>query len=195
MQIPEGKELDRVGRFRGKILSYNLNAAKSGAKSVFMIVEIDEIHQDGEWFDWREYGMQVSGDVWIIKKDGTLNGNQVRALTDHAGWDGDIVAISNGSWQPTPVQITAEENEYNGHTSYRIQWINAYDSEPSGGNVSLDDATAMAAKFGSQLRAIAGNGARNSAPPAGAPETPKPKATTPTPPSSPAVAEADEIPF
>lgn len=185
--------LNQSGTFRGDITSYGLNKADSGAIGVKINVLIHECFGDGEWHDWREYGVEATGTIWIVKKDGRLNERQARDLMACAGWSGDLRSIANGSWDPTPVQVEVSADEYKGETNYRISWLKAYDSMPGGGNLDAGEAAALQQRFGTQLRALAGNGTRNQAPPAnGKPRKPAPAAAAPAPPSD--VAE-DDVPF
>jgi hypothetical protein len=182
-------QLTQAGNFRGRVVSYGLNSADSGAKSVYLTVVIEEIYHENQWWDWRKEELEVGGDIWIIKKDGSLNERQVRALIDCAGWDGSLVSIAEGLWQPKPIQVVVNEDTYNDETRYRINWINEYDRVPGGGNVSASDAKALQQKYGSQLRALAGNAKRNSTQPTGEPTKP-PKTET-----SAAPQPSGEIPF
>ena len=197
--------LEQEGTFRGPIVDFGVNAADSGAKAVSLTVSIEDIYHEGVWVDWREYAMEVKGDIWIIKKDGLPNERQVRALAEYAGWDGSFVSLANGTWQPTPVQVQVQGDEYKGQTKFRIAWVNAYDSTPGGGgNVTPDAAKALEAQYGSQMRAIASSAKRSQAPPpAGGPTKPVAKPKTPVvvvtpkedlPPRGEPV-PTDEIPF
>jgi len=188
-------ELEQAGTFRGRITQYGLSKKESGAHSVYIEVAIDEVYENGEWGDWREYGLTVTGDLWVIKKDGTLNDHQITALCDHAGWNGSFAAVTERQWEPRPVQVQVQANTYKDVMRYRINWINAYDAVPGGGNVSSDEAKLLEVEYGSQVRAICGNAARAAAKPdpaAGGPV--KPAATPPTVTSDAEKAD-DDIPF
>ena len=196
-------QLEQAGNFRGPVISYGLNKVESGAQSVYLTVRIEEIWYEGEWCDYREHQLEVSGDIWIVKKDGSINERQVRSLIDYAGWDGSLLSICDQSWCPPPVQITVGEDEYQGNVRYRINWLNHYDRMPGGGNVSAEEAKELQARYGAQLRALSGNATRNAAaPPPGAPAKPPGKkkvakeATAPAAsPSPPAADEHDDVPF
>lgn len=163
--------LEQVGTFRGRIVSCGLKEVESGAKAASLVVAVDEIWAqpdgsgDHQWCDWRQYDCEATGDIWIIKKDGTLSQKQCQSLMEHAGWDGSLSTIVAQSWEAKPIQFTVEEDEYKGVIRYKIGWINAYDSTPGGGNVSAEKAKELDGKYGSQLRALAGNAARNAVPP------------------------------
>jgi len=194
-------ELQQSGIFRGRISSYGLNKANSGAMSVAIRLAVDDVYSDGEWFDWSEHRFEAEGNIWLVKKDGTLNETQVRALVDHASWDGNLTSIVAGDWRPIPVQAVVDEDEYNGQVRYRINWINGYDSVPGGGNVSAEEAKTLQNQYGPQLRALAGNSQRNASVPGGKPAKPaagqKKTSKTPAPAAEPKPEECEgtDIPF
>lgn len=176
------QQIDREGTFRGNIVAATLREADSGAQAVSLTVAITEmwVPEESTWEDWRQYDVEASGDIWVIKKDTTVNEAQVRALVDHAGWDGRFASVLDGTWKPRPVQVVVQEDTYKDRTRYRVAWVNAHDGTPGGGNVSPEKAKALEAKYGAQMRALAGNSVRAAQKPATA-APPKPKQPTPTP--------------
>lgn len=175
--------LDREGDFRGRITDYGLRKYDSGAVAVAVQVAIDECWNGESWDDWREFDVEAIGYINIVKKDKTLNQGAAQSLIDCANWNGSLESIVNHTWDPSPVGVSVRANEYKGQTSYRVEFINAYDSEPGGlGNVDAGIAKQLQMTHGAALRALAGNQARNSASPSGRP----PAADGPT---------DDDIPF
>ena len=172
------QQLQDIGTFRGNILGYTLEKAESGAVAVYLEVSVDEAWDEEaqDWADWREHELETSGRIWVIKKDGTINKTQAESLLKCAGWDGSFESIYNGDWKPTPIQFDVEEDAWKDKVRYRISWLNPYDRIPGMGNVGEDEAKSLQSKFGSQLRALAGNQQRNAAPPAKAGGPKKPKA-------------------
>jgi len=154
-----------------------------------------------EWTDCKDSDYKIRGDVWIVKKDGTVAIPQAQSLIDHAGWDGSLESIVNGTWQPTPSSFLLQKDMYNDQERYRAPFVNAYDRVPGAlGTVTAEEAKTLQSQFGSQLRALAGNAKRAAtAPPNGKP-SPKPaakKAKTPsfTPPAEEAARADGTIPF
>ena len=195
--MAERKQLEQAGTFRGPITEYCLVSAESGAKAIRVTVDIEDIYYDGEWCDWREHEFYVHGDLWIVKKNGTINESQARSLVEYANWNGDLLQVHNQVWHPNKVAVVVNEDKYGDDVRYRISWINDYDKRPGGGNVSDADAKAMQSQYGQQFRALAGNVSRNAEKPAS--EVPsKPKAKTPSP-KAPEdeglVASENDIPF
>jgi hypothetical protein len=173
------QEINQNGIFRGQILEFGLYEPESGAVGVSVKARIDEQWntETKAWDDWREYDVTADGTVWVIKKDGSLNDKQVESLIKATGWDGNIEAVRNGEWQPTPCQLVVNEDTYKDEVRYKISFVNEYDRTPGAvGNVSPDRAKQLQTQYGAQLRALAGNVLRNAAPPAGKPKAPKPAA-------------------
>lgn len=193
---------DRTGTFRAEITAYGLRNADSGAVAVSLAVQLTEIWNGEAWQDWREFAMEAVGDLWIIKKDGTLNKNSVNSLIDFAGWDGSLESVANQQWKPTPCQVQIGSETYKEETRFRIDFVNAFDRDPRNAvaNVTPEKAKELANKYGSQLRALVGNRSRNAAPVAAAskPAAPPPvnRPASPAMPSEAAQAVArGEVPF
>lgn len=169
------QQCDRDGNFRGRFTEYGVKEQDSGAVAVQVVCALDEYWQDGEWFPWAEYDMEAYGDLYVVKKDGSLNHNQVEALVKHAGWDGNFESLAKGTWQPLACQVVVNSDEYKGNVRHRVSFVNGYDAVPGGRVNPLDPAKAKAlqAKFGGELRALAGNSQRSAAPkPGGKPPAP-----------------------
>lgn len=196
--------VDRPGTFRGEIKEYGLKEMESGAVAVGIRASLTQFfdQESKEWMDWSAYDQEAEGDIWIVKKDGKPNTNGVESLTKYAGWDGDIMAVIQGSWQTIPCQLVIIEESYKGQTRSKISFVNDYDRTPGGqlSNVDENKAKELAARFGSQFRAIAGNGKRSTPAstkmPNGRPPIPRAR-ETPEPPMEPLPARTsgDDIPF
>lgn len=190
------QDIDRAGNFRGEIVDYGLSEQESGALAVSIEARIEECwdEENKEWVTWREYDIHAIGYIYVIKKDGTLNDKQVQALVQCAGWDGSFDSIADHSWQPTPCQFVVNEDNYNNQKRYRISWVNAYDRTPGAlGQMSPDRVKQLSQKYGSQLRAVAGN-AKPVAKPSGKPKAPSAPAKNQQP--APVAAESgDDVPF
>jgi len=120
-------------------------------------------------------------------------------LIRFAGWDGTLKSLIDGTWQPTPCQFTIKSNEYQGQTSYRIDFVNEYSRVPGQmSNVTDDKLKSLEARFGSSLRAIAGSVKMNAKPASDA-KMPKPKKSPPAKPETVPADAGDEggdpIPF
>lgn len=169
-------QLQQAGTFRGTITEYGLFEPESGAVGVNIKASINEAwdSEAQSWVDWSEYDLETEGTAWIVKKGGGINQKSTESLIQYAGWDGSIESITNGTWKPTPCAFVVNEDNYRDEVRYRIAFINDHDRAPGGGgNVSPDRAKELSMQYGAQLRALAGNVARNAAPPAGKPKPPK----------------------
>jgi hypothetical protein len=174
---------DREGTFKAQIESYGLKEMETGSVAVAIRANLLECWSGEGWDAWSEYQMDATGDLWIVKKDGTLNSSQVEALIKCAGWDGNLESITNETWKPTPCQVVVQRDDYKGQTRFRIAFINDIDRTPGAfGNVDAGKAKELQARHGAALRALAGNAKRNGAPaPTGKPATPPPAAPRPAP--------------
>lgn len=168
--------IDRAGNFRGVVIECSLYEAKapSKSKSINIVVKLESMWDPDEqqWVDWLEYDVTAEGQVWVIKKDGTINTRAAESVINFAGWNGSLESIANGMFGKSakPCQFSIEEerpNDYHDDTIFKIAFINEYDRTPGeNGNVSPERAKELQTEYGSQFRALAGNAVRNAAPPA-----------------------------
>lgn len=187
---------DRAGNFRANILEYGLKEMDSGAVAVSLHVKLTELFDNGEWHEWEQFDMECFGDVWIIKKDGSINDKASESLIKHAGWDGNIDSITGETWKPTPCQVVVNKEEYQGRTSYKVAFINDHSRTPGQmSNVTPEKAKELQNRFGSQLRALVGNVKRNQAPTGSRPSAPPAPAVVRNPHPASAAAVANDIPF
>lgn len=201
--------IDRIGHFKAEIIEYGLKEAESGAVAVHLRVKLLDHWEFPEkgpglgpadeqaWIPWEIYDQEAEGDVWLVKKDGTMNDSAVQSLIKCAGWDGDWDALSEKRWQPIRCQVRIDAEDYKEVRYYRIKYLNEYDRIP-GKFQEMEPAKVkgLAARFGSATRAIYGTVRANSPAPAGKPPAPKPVA--PPPPvgnGGGASMPDDEIPF
>ena len=190
--------LDREGNFRIQIQkTYALKEFKSGAVCIGLIATVlEKWNEDDEaWEDWRQYFVDVPGDIFIINKKGELMEKNIQSLVANAGWDGDFNSIPALRWNPTPCQCSVSEEQYNGNTSFKIAFINPFDSTPGSGGMSAEKVVDLANRFGSQLRALTGNVKRNAAPPADKPTPPKKQAPATMAATKAVATDGDEPPF
>lgn len=188
---------DREGIFRAEITEFGLKEMDSGSMSVAIRARLTEWFDPANqvWLPWSEYEHEAEGDVWIVKKDGSVNQPAVESLIRWAGWDGNIESVTNETWKPTPCQVTINRETYKEKTRFKISFINNFDRQPGGmSNVSADKAKSIQSRYGPQFRAIAGNASRNGSTPAGSPPAPARPATPPAPPPAPEPQE-EKIPF
>ena len=169
---------DREGVFRGLIREYGIKEFPTGSVAIKFRAELTEIYDfDGEvWNPWADYDMEVFGDCFVVKKDGTLNEAAIRSLVDNAGWDGRFQSVTDATWKPTPCQFSVKRSEHNGNVYYNAAFVNGFDDVPGGSLPKMDEAKVkgLDARFGSQLRALTGNKMRNQAPPPAGAKPPAP---------------------
>lgn len=174
-------ECDREGTFKADIIEYGLKEHESGAVSLNIQCALGELwdRDNKVWDEWAQHDMRAFGSLNLVKKDGTLNQTQIKSLVEATGWNGDFAAIANCTWQPLRCQVQTKRNEYEGNVSFRVNWVNPVDAEPGSGlsNIDPDKAKALNARFGGNIRALAGNATRNATPAAGKPPAPKANGT------------------
>jgi hypothetical protein len=170
---------------RVNIVEYALKEMDSGAVAIGIRCQIIEWFGTPEgggdkvWFDWREYGEEVTGDIWIVSgkdKGNKLLEKAIESLVNHAGWDGTLESVSNGTWQPTPCQVSVKKENYKGTDYFKASFVNDYNRTPGAlaAGVKPEKAKELQNRFGSQLRAIVGNKMRNQAPPSAGSKPPAP---------------------
>lgn len=180
---------DREGTFRGVINGYGLKEMDSGAVGVALRVLLTQMWNGEEWIGWSEYDMEAEGDVWIIKKVGAVNEAAAQSLIKFAGWDGNLLSITEETWEPKPVAVVVKRDEYEGKTRFKIAFVNDHERTPGGlSNVDAAKAKELNTRFGAQLRALVGNNARNGS-------TPPPTSKPSPPPIASAPAQGKDIPF
>ena len=200
--------LNQEGDFRVQITEYGVKEQKSGAVCISAqarvldrwIAATDDM--DGYWESWAQYQeMFVMGDFYIVlsrEKGNKLNDAQIQGLVEHCGWNGSLLSVNDGTWKPIPCRVSVEENTYKEKTYYKMSWLNAYDSTPTGMG-KLDDAAIkrIESKHASAMRAIAGNVKRNATPPTEKPPSPPPvdNAVVATEEVATPNVGADDIPF
>ena len=189
-----GEPVDRTGTFRAQVISYGMKEYDSGAIAVNLVFRLTDwwyVPDDGEpeWTPWADYGQEVFGSFFVVKKTGDLNQGPIKQLIEHAGWGGNFDSITDGTWEPTPCQVQVKSETYEGNEQMKASWIDSFDATPRSGlaRLSAEKSKALNAKFGGQIRAIAGDKARQATKPQG-PPPPSPSPVRPEPSKS-------DIPF
>lgn len=172
-------EADREGSFKAQIIDYGMKKAESGAIAVTLKVKLMAMWdpETQSWLPWSDYDMEAWGDLYVVKKDSTLNETACKSLINCAGWDGYLESICDKTWQPQDCQVVLQANEYKGVTTYRVGFLNALDRTP-GAMMTLDKESVkqLSAQYGAPLRALAGS--------AKAAATPKPNGKPAAPPKA-----------
>lgn len=174
---------NREGRFRARVIDVGVNA--TGPNKLCTIVlrfGLTEEYADGEWRNIEAEDLDVVAYCYIEKRDGTLNDFQIEALKEAFGWPGVDPFWFEEQKELPSVQVTLDWDEYQGKSRIRVQFINAYDSQPSGiTHADADTRRAMMSRLGHKLRAHSGGKPAPAPQPVGAPKPP-PKPTAPSAP-------------
>lgn len=144
------------GHYRAKIVDFGLKEFESKAVAVSLRAHLlARLNEEGEWDDISRSEIEATGEVWVVKKDGTINDIGVQALANHAGWDADLASIAEQTWMPLPCLVTVKANEYKGETTFKIAFVNSWEWTPRGmSNISKKRALELQEKYGSALRAF-----------------------------------------
>lgn len=183
-------DCDRAGNFRAEIIEYGMKEFQSGAVAVQIKVALKEIwnHDEETWEPWEDYGMEAFGSIFVVGKEGNLNERGVKSLVNNAGWDGDFNSIANRTWEPALCQVNIKAEVYNNVTTYKVAFVNHFDSVPGTmGMLDEDKVKDLAARFGASARSIASQAKANRLPQTSKPPAPparKTSATTQAPPPS-----------
>lgn len=184
--MSEYQPIDRTGNFRGRIIEYKMVLSTKGS-AVFVALRVlitgiwNEAEQQWE-DDWEQYQCVVGGMICVVKNDREPNETAIRSLAEAAGWDGKATTIQEERWNPKPIAFTVEENDYKGSISYRIGFVNRYDSTPgSASGITNAEAASFDTIYGPKVRAIASNAVRNASAPAASTSTTKPAPPTAPP--------------
>jgi hypothetical protein len=146
--IPQTVALDRPGVFNAQVIDatmFNPEGKRSTSFQPYFLILEKHNKETGEWDDWEEFQMGITGDQWVIGKEG--NGNERAINTCIALFDWDpadlwegLIAASIGK----VVSITVEWEEYNGKNSLKVKWMNPKDSTGSGaGKMSEEKLSAL----------------------------------------------------
>ena len=167
-------EVQAPGRYRGRIVDYDLiSASESAAKGLSIRAELEEAWIDNEWQAVRK-GMYAEGTIWLVKKDRTLNDQQCIAMQDYCGpWD--FVSLAQGDFKPKPCGFVIKEDSYKGESRLKIAFLAPWEKSDT-----TADGEELQNEYGSKLRALLGNGA---------------KAKKPAKAKAKAAADDEEVPF
>jgi len=168
--------LSQQGRFKAQPIMWGVSR-RDDSKSVALVVEYKVIAawSDEEWVDWTSYEDQtITAYHYIVKKDGGINKIQAKQLMQAGVFPGSF-ALTEGPPPNVVVQIVVAEEEYNGKTSLKVQWVNPEDYAPGPKTLPAGDLEIMDSQYGSQFRAMA---AQNAPAKAAPPKTEEPPART-----------------
>lgn len=205
-----GSDIDRVGTFKGIIEEQGIGASSSGFPQYVVRLKATEKWVDSAeemeafkltepgWVNWSEYDQYATGYFILMFNDKNNPGAHkpsfhIEALQRAVGWAGDSFATLNDPKNVgKTVMVWAEENEYQGNVSIKLQAIDAADASPNRSLRSLDPAGIqnLDAKFAGALAGVKKQAKPVTAAKAPGKAPPTPPATKPasTPTASPASA-------
>lgn len=148
------RPIDRSGWFKAKPKQWHVWKASSGAIAINITLEILAQWNGESWDSWFEFATHhVLGAFYVIGKEGKVNSKAVEQLSESMGWDGDLRSVKDDPPR-LEVVVQVKESEYEGKTSFKVNWMHPDGYTPSFG-ASPDEVKKMQAEFGPSLRAAA----------------------------------------
>ncbi|MCP4541687.1 MAG: hypothetical protein GY832_31530 [Chloroflexi bacterium] len=176
-------QIDRTGNFRGKIVDRGVGTSSGGFPQAILQLEADQMWdtENGVWIDWEYDVRETIAYLILFGKNGKPTAS-ARQLMKALGWDGvAFIDIQENEKLKDEIQWQMGENTYEGNTTIRCQWIDAYDAVPGRkvNKLEKSDIAALQAKYAGGLAKLSGGPKAKAAPPAEAPTAP---VQNPTPP-------------
>lgn len=168
-------QIDTAGRYRGPITEHSIGVTKNGypqfiarlfaaEKWVDELKELKHFHEQGvieqnedgsftpQWVDWSSFDEYITAYMVLFNNADEFSEDtklyNYDQLVDSIGWDGtEFDSLNNDSFLQTVVQFRVEEDEYNGQTRLRVNWMDPEDANPQQALGKLDD---------DKLKALAG---------------------------------------
>jgi hypothetical protein len=160
-----------MGRYLARPADWTVEKATSGQKLLQFVCRYHLLHLwNGEgWTDVQGQMLSIIGYHYLMKADGTANEKTIEKLCAALGWDGrSFGSLAQGSWGEADVQLTIDQEEYEGKWTTKVKWIDTADSDPNGPSLKKaapDIIKSFDAQFGAALRAVAGPAPSRTAPP------------------------------
>ena len=154
-------QIDRTGTFRFQPVDAGVAITKNGfpqwVAQLKAVAYYDE--ETEQWIDWTEYEENEIACYMVLfdsNNKPTLNATQLQKAL---GWSGaSFEELEYEHIADVKFQGRIEEHTYEGTTSLRINWVDAYDAEPGRilQKLNTDDVKKLSAKFAGQLRTLSG---------------------------------------
>lgn len=154
--------LEQVGIFQampieGGIRTYDLKAVVA-VEIKFLV--IDWYSQEaGQFEKWIDPDTWVWGRFFVVGKNGQPNEFACRSLKAAFDWDGRLESLHTmQAYRDRIVQITVEQEEFEGKVRYGVAFLNNIDrpAEGGAGNTGVEEVRSLDALHGSAFRALLG---------------------------------------
>lgn len=183
--------LEQEGDYQGRILNASLYQSDAGSVGINFDLEIIRSWEKNEWVNWHPQhpNYKVRGTAWIVKKTGEIDTGLIENICRATGWDGNLSLIDSPDFGVNKlIQFSVKSEEYKGQTQYKASFFKPC-SDSVGGKMSDDKLSALAERYGRDIRTIA--------------KDVKPAVQVYTPPTTPPVTQAppatppgeDEFPY
>jgi hypothetical protein len=184
-------KIDRAGTFRGKVLDRSIGESKNGCVQLTLQLQASQLWDETEkvWVDWNYDEVDIYANLYMSSKASkeTRSAEQVKKAF---GWDGyNVIELQTSDQLRDEIQFRVEEDTYEGNTTLKVNWIDAYDATP-GRSLEKLDKTGLAKIQAKWAGVLAGSG-KGPVPKSAPPSAPKPAAkpkeepkADPTPPAA-----------
>ena len=147
--------IDRVGRFRGVPTEGVIRPTTNGFPQFIVSIKATEMFDEelGEWVGWEDFDQSIT--AYLVLFNATKPIFHYACVMRAFNWNGtDMGALQKDDYEGLQISFEVEENEYKGVVSLRANWVDTYDAEPRGGNMTpLDtgDIKALNAQYASMM--------------------------------------------
>jgi len=149
--------LDTAGTYRGEVTEHSLGTTKKGYPQCVVRLQAKEKYIDDPshfahfgieeptWVDWSDFGEEIVGFLVLFNdpdvfddETSLLNYEQLQLALDWAGDEFD--SLNNDSHVGKAILFRVDEDEYEGKTQLKVNWIDAHDASPNRELKKLDAA-------------------------------------------------------
>lgn len=177
------QQINVAGTFRGEVLDRGIGTSTNGYPQLVLQVRAEEQYdEDAKVWSTCE-PMETTGYLTLVGGSGKATRSAQQAMKAF-GWDGATWSdLQTKEDLADHVQFRMKEDTYNDRVSIKLDWIDAYDANPSRSVGKLDPGAlkALDSKWAGALKAIGGGPKPKSAPVAPKAPVQADPTTTPTP--------------
>jgi len=150
--------LEQPGIYKARVTGWGLGEQSKESQSVPVVLDfaiVSRFEGGDVWDDWTQYEEQtITGYFYVVGRDGKVLADTVERLARALGWNGEPSALVG----PPPeviVQITVEQETYEGKARLKVKWINPENYTPGTRVQDAQGVQQFRTQFGSQMRAAA----------------------------------------
>jgi len=154
-------QINRTGTFRFQPIDAGIATTKNGYPQWVAQLKATEYYdvETEQWIDWSEYDENEIVCYMVLFDSNNKPTLNITQLQKALGWSGtSFEELEYEHIADVIFQGRVEEHTYEGTTSLRVNWVDAYDAEPGRTLQKLDvnEVKKLNAKFATQLRELSG---------------------------------------